>query len=136
MVLRNPRRALGYAGILLGVGFFWGALSANVPALSSARPIPFFAHNWAVALPILAAWTALAYVLAKRYLARVGGGAAEGLRLGLLFAAAALVFDAVVVAGIVGEGVRHFAQPVLWLAYALLVAIPWAAGRQERFLQA
>lgn len=128
--LQSPGRALLYALVMLGVGFVWGAVAANVAALRSARPIPHFAHNWAVALPILVIWTVLAGVLARRYLAIVGGGAAEGLRLGIVFAVAAFVFDLVVVAGIVGEGRRHFAQPVLWLAYALLVAIPWLAGRR------
>jgi hypothetical protein len=126
--LRSPGRAVSYALVLLSVGFVWGALAANVAALRSARPIPRFARNRAVALPILAAWTLLAYVLANRYLTMAGGGAAEGLRLGMVFAVAAVAFDLVVVAGIVGEGRRHFTQPVLWLAYALLVAVPWVVG--------
>jgi len=45
------------------------------------------------------------------------------------FVAAAFVFDLVIVAGIVGEGWRHFGQPVLWLAYVLLAGIPWFVGR-------
>jgi len=40
----------------------------------------------------------------------------------------AFVFDLVIVAGIVGEGWRHFAQAVLWLAYVLLATIPWFVG--------
>ena len=127
--LRSPRRAVGYALVLLAVGFVWGAISANVAALRTQRPIPHFAHNGAVALPILVAWSVLAYVLARRYFALTGAAAADGLRLGAVFAAAALVFDLVVVAGIVGEGWRHFEQPVLWLAYALLATIPWLVGR-------
>jgi len=57
-----------------------------------------------------------------------GRAAGEGLRSGLVFAAAASVFDVVVVAGFVGEGPRHLERPVLWLAYALLVAVPWLVG--------
>jgi hypothetical protein len=127
--LRSPGRAIGYALILLSVSFAWGALSANVAKLRLARPIPHFARNRAVAVPILVAWTALAYLLAHRYIALTGGGATEGLSLGLVFAGAAFMFDLVVVAGIVGEGRRHFEQPVLWLGYALLVAGPWLVGR-------
>ena len=130
--LRSPARAAGHALVLLAVGLVWGAVSANVAALRSAPPIPHFAHNAAVALPILVAWSALAYVLARRYFARSGAAASEGLRLGVVFAGAALAFDLVVVAGIVGEGWRHFEQPVLWLAYALLVTIPWLVGRRTR----
>jgi hypothetical protein len=129
-LLRSPARALGYALVLLTVGFVWGAVSANVAVLRTAPPIPHFAHNGAVALPILLAWSTLAYVLARRYFTHTDAAATEGLRLGALFAAAALAFDLVVVAGIVGEGWRHFEQPVLWLAYVLLVAIPWLVGRE------
>ena len=127
--LRSPGRALKYALVLISVGFVWGALSANIGAFRSARPIPYFAHNWAVALPILVAWSLLAYVLTRRYLVLTGAAAHEGLRVGLVFAGAAFVFDLVVVAGIVGEGWRHFRQPVLGLGYALLVGIPWLVGR-------
>jgi hypothetical protein len=35
----------------------------------------------------------------------------------------------VIVAGIVGQGLRHFAQLVLWIAYAMLVLILWLIGR-------
>ena len=127
--LRSPGRALGYALILIGVSFAWGAISANVTALRLARPIPRFARNRAIAIPILLAWTALAYLLAHRYLAATGGGATDGLSLGLVFAGVAFAFDLIVIAGIVGAGRRHFEQPVLWLAYVLLIAVPWLVGR-------
>ena len=52
----------------------------------------------------------------------------DGLFLGLVFAASAFLVDLIVVAGIVGEGRRHFRQPVLWVAYALLLVIPWLVG--------
>ena len=126
--LTDPGRAFGYALALLGVSFVWGAFSANVPTLRSSRPIPHFAHNWAVAVPILFVWILLAYVLARRYFMLTGAREEDGLFLGLVFAASAFLFDLIVVAGIVGEGCRHFRQPVLWVAYALLLVIPWLVG--------
>ena len=127
--LRSPALALRYALLLLAVGFVWGGVAANVAMLRTAKPIPHFAHNGAVALPILVAWCALAGVLAWRYFRLTGAAATDGLRLGAVFASSALLFDLVVIAGIVGEGWRHFEQPVLWLAYALLLAIPALVGR-------
>lgn len=127
--LHHFRGLYRYALVLIAVGFVWGAVSANVPALRSARPIPYFAHNAAVALPIIVAWSALAYLLAKRYFMLTGAAATDGLWLGAVFMVAAILFDVVVVAGIVGEGWRHFEQPVLWLAYILLIVIPWLVGR-------
>lgn len=125
----SPGRAVVYTLILLASGFVWGAVAANVKLLREARGIPYLAYNWAVALPVFTLWVGLSYVLARSYLAFTGGGAAEGLRLGILFAVAAFLFDVIVVAGIVGQGWRHFAQPILWLSYALLVLIPWLVGR-------
>jgi hypothetical protein len=127
--LSNPRRAIAYALLLLGAGFVWAALAANVPLLRNARSIPLLARNWAIALPVFLLWTVSSYVLARRYLTLSGGGGAEGLRLGLVFAAAAFLFDAVVVAGFVGQGWRHFEQPILWIAYGLLAGIPFLVGR-------
>lgn len=37
--LRSPARAVGYALVLLAVGFVWGAVSANVAALRTAPAI-------------------------------------------------------------------------------------------------
>lgn len=125
----SPRRAIAYALLLLAGGFIWAAIAASVPLLRDARSIPFLAQNWAVAIPVFTLWTVSSYALARRYLTLSGGGADEGLRLGAVFAAAALLFDLVIVAGLVGQGWRHFAQPILWIAYVLLVGIPWLVGR-------
>lgn len=129
MGLSHPGRAIGYALIMLGVGFIWGAIAANVPALRNARGIPHLANNGAVALPVFVAWVGLSYFLAQRYLEFSGGGPAEGLRLGVVFAAAGLLFDAIVIAGIIGKGLAHFKQPILWIAYALVLVIPWLVAR-------
>lgn len=126
--LTHPGKAIGYTSIFLAAGFVWGALAANVPALRNARGIPLLARNWALALPVFVLWVGLSYFLARRYLELSGGGAGEGFRLGILFATAALLFDVVVVAWLVGQGRRHFAQPLLWITYLLLLLIPWFIG--------
>lgn len=130
--LSRPGLAAGYCLAFLAAGFVWAAIAANVSALRDAPAIPYLARNWAVALPVLTMWVVLGRMFARRYLSATGGGAAEGLRLGVVFASGAFLFDAIVVAGLVGQGWRHFAQPILWVAYALLVLIPWLAGRSRR----
>ncbi|MEX2543102.1 MAG: hypothetical protein WD314_14945 [Trueperaceae bacterium] len=127
--LSHPSRALTFTLVILAVGFVWGALSANVPALRNARSLPYLANNWAVALPVFVFWVGLGYLFAVRYLHLEGGGAGQGLRLGLLFASAAFLFDVVVVAGFVGQGLKHFSQPILWIAYSLLILLPLLVGR-------
>ena len=126
--LSSPGRAITYTLLFLAVGFVWGAVAANVKVLRNARSIPYLAHNWAVAFPVFSLWIVLSYVLSRHYLELTGGGAREGLPLGILFAVAAFLFDAIIVAGILHQGRRHFAQPILWIAYALLVLIPWLVG--------
>lgn len=125
----SPFRALAYTACLLGPGVAWGAVAANVATLREARGIPYFAANWAVAIPVFTLWLVLTCILSRRYVRATGAGVAEGLRLGFLFAGAAFIFDAVVVAGVVGQGVKHFKQPILWLAYTLMVLIPWLEAR-------
>lgn len=127
--LQSPGRALAYTFVILAAGFVWGAIAANVPVIRSARPLPYVAHNWAVALPIFATWVMLSHVLARDYLRRTGGGTAEGLRLGILFAISAILNDLIVIAWIIGVGWKHFEQPLLWVTYGLLMVIPWQAGR-------
>jgi hypothetical protein len=58
----------------------------------------------------------LTHVLARRYFALTGAATSEGLRPGAMFAAGLSCSTLVIVAGIVGEGWRHFGQPVRWLA--------------------
>lgn len=70
----------------------------------------------------------MAFVFARRYLSTALDPASEGITLGLLFLGAAVAFDVVIVAGIVGQGRGHFAQLVLWIGYAVLVLIPWWVG--------
>jgi hypothetical protein len=129
----HPGGAVAYALMMLGAGFIWGAVAANVPAFRDARGIPFLANNWAIAVPVFMLWVSLSYIFARRYLQTWGGGPAEGLRLGAMFALAGLLFDAVVVAGIIGQGVKHFKQPILWIAYALVLLIPWFVARGRVF---
>lgn len=127
----HPGRALAYAVIMLAAGFLWGAVAANVPSLRGVRGIPYLANNWAIALPVFTLWVGTCFLLSRRYLQLFGGGPTEGLRLGAVFALAGLVFDAVFVAGLIGQGLRHFKQPVLWVAYALLLLIPWFIARTQ-----
>ena len=127
----HPGRALGYAALMVAAGFVWGAVAANVPSLRNARGIPFLANNWAIAVPVFLLWVGTCFILSLRYLTSFGGGPAEGLRLGAVFALAGLLFDAVFVAGIIGQGLRHFKQPVLWIAYAFLLLMPWLIARAQ-----
>ena len=49
--------------------------------------------------------------------------------MGMVFAAAGFLFDAIVIAGVIGKGIAHFRQPILWIAYGLVLLIPWLVAR-------
>jgi len=128
LALHDPGEALIYVLLLLVVTFIWAGFVANVPRLRDVRGIPYIVHNPVVSLPILFAWAGMAFVFARRFLATAADPVNEGITLGLVFLGGAVVFDVVVVAGIVGQGLRHFAQIVLWIGYAVLLFIPWWVG--------
>ena len=128
LALHDPGEALIYVLLLLVVTFIWAGFVANVPRLRDVRGIPYIVHNPVVSLPILFAWAGMAFVFARRDLATAADPVNEGITLGLVFLGGAVVFDVVVVAGFVGQGLQHFAQIVLWIGYAVLLFIPWWVG--------
>jgi hypothetical protein len=81
------------------------------------RGIPFVVHNPIVALSILLAWALMALIFARRYPLSAPDPASEDIVWGPVFVAAAVVFDVMIVAGIARQGLRHFAQLVLWISY-------------------
>lgn len=125
----RPTLVLICAAGLLAVALPWAAFVANSPRLSVAPGVPYLTNNVAMRVPVAIAWIAMAAVLARYYLAGAGDPAAEGLKLGLIFAATGLFLDGIVVAILVGRGWAHFEQGILWLTYALLILIPWMVGR-------
>jgi len=123
-------RALGYAAILWLVGMVWGSVVFAIPALKDWGRTAYVSANLAVSVPILIAWAVLIPWLAKRHLRDTAQRAAEGLKLGIVFAAVAIVLDAVVVAVALKAGASFFGYILLWLGYAMLLALPWHAGRR------
>jgi hypothetical protein len=125
----KPVMATLFAVSLLLVAVPWAAFVANSPKLAAAPGIPYFANNLVISVPVAVIWVAMAAVLAKYYLAGASDPSLEGLKLGVMFAAAGLFLDGIIVALLVGRGWAHFNQGILWLTYALLVFIPWWIGR-------
>jgi hypothetical protein len=54
---------------------------------------------------------------------------AEGLRLGLLFAVINLILDLLVLVILFKNGLAYFASLTVWLAYFILLTVPWFTGR-------
>ena len=122
-------RAFAYAILIWLVGFVWGSVVFMTPALKSVQPIPYISTNPAISFPILLIWIPLTYLLAKSHVKGAKDRVAAGLRLGLLFVVLNFVLDiAVLVIGL-KAGLGYFMSLTVWLAYALLLLIPWLTGQ-------
>jgi len=122
-------KALGLAILIWIVGFVWGSIVFMTPALRATAPIPYVSSNPAISFPILLAWIPLTYLFARICLSATATPAKQGLKLGILFAAVNLLLDITILVMLLKAGVGYFASLTVWLAYVLLLIIPWLTGR-------
>lgn len=122
-------RALAYAVVLWLTGFIWGSIVFMTPALKSTPAIHYISSNPAISFPILIIWLVLTYLLAKAYLKNAHYKVDEGLRLGILFAGVNFVLDLLILVFLLRAGFSYFLSATVWLAYSMLIIIPWMTGR-------
>ena len=68
-------------------------------------------------------------MLARSYLKTATDEANEGLQLGLMFAVVNLVLDLLILVLLLENGFGYFASLTVWLAYFILLIVPWLVGR-------
>ena len=124
-------KALAYAVLIWFVGFVWGSIVFMTPALKNVAAIPYISKNPAISFPILLIWLVLTYVLAKSYLRDVMDKSDEGLKLGLTFAFVNFVLDLVVLVVLLKAGFSYFVSLTVWVAYLMLVLIPYLRGQKS-----
>ena len=122
-------RALGYALLIWLSGFVWGSVVFMTPALRNVAAIPYVSRYPAISFPLLILWPLITYLLARSYLKGTTDTASEGLRLGLLFAVVNLILDLLVLVLLFKNGLGYFASATVWLAYFILLNVPWFTGR-------
>jgi hypothetical protein len=122
-------KALGFAILIWIIGFVWGSIVFMTPALKATPPIPYVSGNPAISFPILLVWIIAAYFIARVYLSRVSNPASEGLKLGIVFSLMNFILDLLVLVMLLKAGSGYFASLTVWLAYFLLLIIPWLTGR-------
>lgn len=122
-------KAFAYAILIWIIGFVWGSVVFMTPALKSLAAIPYVSRYPAISFPLLIIWPLIGYVLARSYLKTATDKASEGLRLGLMFAAVNLVLDLLVLVLLFKNGFSYFASLTVWLAYFILLTVPWFTGR-------
>jgi hypothetical protein len=127
-------RALAYALLIWITGFVWGSVVFMTPALKGVSSIPYVSRFPAISFPLLLMWPFVAYLLARSYLKTTNGDkASEGLRLGLTFALVNFFLDLLVLVLLFKNGFGFFAHLTIWLAYFILLIVPWLTGRSLAF---
>ena len=122
-------RALAYALLIWITGFVWGSVVFMTPALKQAPAIPYISRYPLISFPLLIVWLFIAYLLARSYLKKTADKSNEGLKLGLVFAMVNLVLDMLVLVLLFKNGLSYFASLTVWLAYFILLTVPWLTGR-------
>jgi hypothetical protein len=125
----RPFRALAGAIALWLTGMIIGIFAFSIPAGREASPIPNISGNPFISGPILVIWPLITWILATRFARRTENPATEGIRIGLVFLVVNVLLDRVIVVGIMGAGPGFYSYAALWVAYSMLVVIPWIAGR-------
>ncbi len=121
--------AVAFAVLLWAVGFAWGSLVFMTPQLNSVAPIPFISQNPAISFPILILWVLLAFLLARIYLKGATDKACEGLKLGVIFVVVNFILDLIVLVVLLGTGAVFWVSLTVWIAYLILLLVPWFTGR-------
>ena len=122
-------KALVYAVLIWVTGFVWGSIVFMTPALKSVRPIPYVSSNPAISFPLLILWPILIYLLARKFLNGAADKPSQGLKLSLVFSIINFVLDLVVLVFLLKAGPNYFASLTVWIAYGLLLIVPWLTGR-------
>lgn len=129
-------RAIAYAVLIWVTGFIWGSVVFTTPSLKSVSSIPYVSRYPAISFPILIVWPILSYYLAKSYLKLTQDKAAEGFKLGIVFAAVNALLDLLVLVILLKAGFGYFVSLTIWIAYIMLVIIPWITGRSMQTREA
>lgn len=127
----KPAKAILFGLFIWIVGFIWGSFVFMTPALKQTRPIPYVSSNPAISFPILVVWLLLTFTIARKYLRLAPDKASEGLKLGVVLAVINLLLDLVVLVSLLKAGFGYFASLTVWVAYTMLIVVPWLVGRSS-----
>ena len=122
-------KALGFAILIWVTGFIWGSIVFMTPSLKSVASIPYVSRNPVISFPLLILWPVLVYRLARNFLKGAANKPAQGLKLGLVFWIVNFCLDLVILVFLLKTGFDYFASLTVWIAYGLLLILPWLVGR-------
>ncbi len=122
-------KALAYAVLIWVIGFVWGTVVFMTPALASVAPIPYVSRYPLISFPLLVILPLVSYLLARNYLKTAPDKTREGLKLGITFAVVNFALDLLILVLLFKNGPVYFASLTVWLAYLILLLVPWFTAR-------
>jgi uncharacterized membrane protein (DUF441 family) len=125
----RPLRAAAFGLLLWFSGMVVGSIVFATPQLEAARPIQYLTANPFITVPIIPLWTILAWAFSRGSVSRAPEPREEGIRIGLVFLAVNVLMDLLLMVGVMHVGASFYSYAGLWLAYLVLVAVPWLTGR-------
>lgn len=122
-------KALIFAVLVWFIGFVWGSIVLMTPALKGVPAVPYVSSNPAISFPILVIWIVVTYLLAKNYLKAADDKVGEGLELGIVLSVVNAALDLLVLVFLLKAGFIYFVSLTVWIAYLILLTLPWLVGR-------
>lgn len=126
---KRPVRVITYGLALWLTGMIVGSIVFATPQLRATPAIPHLTANPFITVPIIVLWGCFAWMLTRRTLAVAPDPRTEGLRVGLGLLATNVLLDLLLVVGAMRVGVAFYSYAGLWIAYGVLVVVPWLVGR-------
>jgi hypothetical protein len=123
-------KTLGFGVLLWMVGFAWGSIVFMTPALKAIPSVPHLSQYPAISAPLFVVFPLLAFYFTRLCVEKAEPKEAAGLQVGIVFATTNFLLDLLVLVLAFKAGFGFFSYASIWVAYALLVAVPWAAGRK------
>jgi hypothetical protein len=107
---------------------FMVPLLKNVPSILLVSKLPL------VSVVLLPLYLVLLRYLARRHLKWVDAKTVEGFKFGIVLVIVTMVLDGLVYVLPLGSG-DYFAFLSIWVAYAMLLLVPWFVGRHLEHAQ-
>ncbi len=127
----KPGKALAYAVLIWIVGFVWGSVVFMTPQLKDLPSIQYVSRYPAISFPLLIIFPIITYLVARNYLKSAPDCAGEGLKLGIVFVVVNFVLDLLLLVLLFGNGPAYFASLTVWVAYLILLLVPWWVGKKS-----
>ncbi|MBP2030031.1 hypothetical protein J2755_000965 [Methanohalophilus levihalophilus] len=123
----NPVKAVGFALFLWILGFVWGTVVFMTPQLMAFEEITYISQFPAISFPLIIVYAILTIYFSRNYLKPMQSRVYAGYKLGFTLFLVNIVLDGLIYALVFGTR-EFFSYLSVWLAYVLIMVIPWGVA--------